>query len=266
MKIALAQMEVVPGRPRKNLETMLEMIEEAKAQKAELVAFPELCVGGYLLGDKFTDEDYCANLMEFDEVLKKASEGIALAYGNVFVDKEISQRVGDSKPHPNKDGRLRKYNAVHLFQNGKEIPRFKITGTKILPPGVQPKTLLPNYRFFDDERYFFSLEDTAKDFNVPLEELAQPFLVETRDGEKVRIGFEVCEDLWCADYRRDGEAQNITQLLIKNGARYIVNISASPWTYGKNGARDRKVEFLASDAEGKFVPFDYVNCTGMQNN
>ncbi len=264
MKIALAQMEVVPGRPRKNLEAMLGMIEEAKQQQADLVAFPELCVGGYLLGDKFTDEDYCANLMEFNGALKEASAGIALAYGNVFVDKEINQRVRDKKPHPNKDGRTRKYNAVHLFQNGKEIPRLR--ETRFLPPGVQPKTLLPNYRFFDDERYFFSLEDVAKDFGTSLEELAQPFVIETKDGEKVPIGFEVCEDLWCADYRRDGEAQNITKLLIQNGAQYILNISASPWTAGKNSTRDRRIKFLKQESGEQFVPFLYVNCVGAQNN
>ncbi len=278
MKIALAQMEVVPGCPRKNLETMLGMIEEAKAQQADLIAFPELCLGGYLLGDRFTEEDYCANLMEFNEELRKASgdgsesngkngnecKGIAIAYGNVFLERDINARVGDNNTHPNKDGRLRKYNAVHLFQNGKEIPRLR--ETKALPPGVQPKTLLPNYRFFDDERYFFSLEDVAKDFDVPLEELAQPFLIETRDGEKVPIGFEVCEDLWCADYRRDGEAQNITKMLIQNGARYIVNISASPWTAGKNSTRDRRIKFLKQESNDAFVPFLYVNCVGAQNN
>ena len=33
MKIALAQMDVLPGQPRKNLEKMLEMIEQAKAEE-----------------------------------------------------------------------------------------------------------------------------------------------------------------------------------------------------------------------------------------
>lgn len=263
MKIALAQMEVIPGRPKKNLENMLSMIETAKRNAVDLIAFPEMCVGGYLVGDKWLDDSFCLNLMKFNQELQKSSEGIAVAYGNIFVDNQINIRVNDSKFHSNKDGRSRKYNAVYLFQNGKPVSRTN--QTNLLPEGVQPKSLLPNYRFFDDERYFFSLEDIAKDFDVPLEWLAQPFLIEV-DGQQIPIGFEICEDLWCEDYRRNGEAQNITKMLIENGAKYIVNISASPWTFGKNQARDNRIQFLKKDSAEKFAPFFYVNCVGAQDN
>jgi len=263
MKIALAQMDVVPNRPRKNVDTMLRMIEQAKKQKADLVAFPEMSVGGYLVGDKWTDESFCRNLMEFNKPLREASDGIAIAWGNIFLDDKINERVQDNKPHPNKDGRIRKYNAVYVVQNGKPVARKK--ETNLLPKGVAPKTLLPTYRFFDDERYFFGAGDIAQDFNVPLEELLQPFEIEV-GGQKIPIGFELCEDLWCADYRKDGEALNPTKILIKNGAQRIVNISASPWTYKKNEARDRRVQFLKDDIGEGFVPFFYVNCVGTQNN
>lgn len=262
MKVALAQMEVKPGAPGKNLEAMLGMIERAKLEGVDLIAFPEMSVGGYLLGDKWLSDDYCEGLMEFNEALRKASDGIAVAYGNIFVDREINERVGDEKPHPNKDGRSRKYNAVYVFQNG--MPAQRLKETNLLPEGVQPKTLLPNYRFFDDERYFFSTEDVAKDFGAALEDLVQPFVIDVK-GKKVPVGFEVCEDLWCADYRRNGEAQNATRILIGNGAQLVVNISASPWTYGKNAARDRRIRFLKGESGNSFVPFLYVNCTGVQN-
>lgn len=265
MKIALAQMEVIPGKPQKNLETMLRMIAEAKEQHVDLVAFPELCVSGYLVGDKWTEDAFCEQMMQFNVPLLEASRGIALAYGNIFLDTEINARVGDHNIHPNKDGRTRKYNAVYIMQNGRMAPRRK--PTPLLPDGVQPKGLLPNYRFFDDERYFFALEDIAKDFAVPLESLAQPFLIDVRGVMMpVPIGVEVCEDLWCEDYRRAGEAQDITKLLIKNGAQRIINLSASPWTYGKNSARDRRIEFLRNNSGDSFVPFLYVNCVGAQDN
>lgn len=263
MKIALAQMEVVPGRPKKNLETMLGMIETAKRNAVDLIAFPEMCVGGYLVGDKWLDDSFCLNLMDFNEKLRESSEGIAIAYGNIFVDTEINTRVKDNKFHPNKDGRSRKYNAVYVFQNGKPAARLQETTT--IPDSIQPKMLLPNYRFFDDERYFFSLGDIAKDFNTSLERLAQPFLIEV-NGQKIPIGFEICEDLWCEDYRRNGEAQNITKMLIENGAKYIVNVSASPWTFGKNQARDNRIQFLKKESAENFVPFFYVNCVGAQDN
>src|SRR3989344_1756501 len=263
MKVALAQMNVIPGMPKKNIETMLRMIKEAKVNGADVVAFPEMCVGGYLLGDKWLEDSTCLNLMKFNEVLRKASEGIVLAYGNVYLDKDINERVKDTKWHPNKDGRVRKYNSIYVFQDGKPVHRKEETG--VLPNGLQPKTLLPNYRFFDDERYFFSLKDIARDFGVPLKNLMQPFVVDI-DEKKVEIGFELCEDLWCEDYRENKEALNPTKMLIENGAEYIVNLSASPWTYGKNGARDRRVKFLKEESGDSFVPFLYVNCTGVQNN
>ena len=93
----------------------------------------------------------------------------------------------------------------------------------------------------------------------------QPFMVRVQD-ETIPMGFELCEDLWCVDYRQSGDALNATKILVNNGARFIVNLSASPWTYGKNGARDRRVLFLREACQERFMPFLYVNCTGVQNN
>lgn len=263
MKIALAQMDVIPNKPRRNLEKMLRMVEHAKVQDVDLIAFPEMCIGGYLLGDKWQEDNYCNNLEEYNDSLREASSGIAIAYGNVYVDRFVNKRVSDDNFHPNKDGRVRKYNSVYVFQSLKPAPRLK--ETNILPPGVQPKTLLPNYRIFDDERYFFSTQDIAKDFSVSLECLLQPFIIEIDDKE-VPIGFELCEDLWCEDYRKNGQALNPTGILIENGAQLIVNSSASPWTFGKNRARDRRIRFLKKESGDDFVPFLYVNCVGAQNN
>ncbi len=252
MNIALAQMKVVPGRPQKNVARMLEMIQQAKQKKADLIVFPEMCVGGYLVGDLWRDESFCEALMQYNTIFLEASKGIALAYGNIFLDKN----------HPNKDGTTRKYNAVYVMQNGAYAKR---ADHSFLPQGIHIKTLLPNYRFFDDERYFFSLQDVAKDYGISLEELEQPFLV-TINGKEVPLGFEICEDLWCENYRYHGNALNPTKMLIANGAQSIVNISASPWTYGKNHARDKRIQFLKQESGEKFVPFFYVNCVGVQNN
>ena len=39
-------MDVISNKPNKNLESMLNMIGRAKTQDADLVAFPEMCLGG----------------------------------------------------------------------------------------------------------------------------------------------------------------------------------------------------------------------------
>ena len=255
MKIALAQMDVIPNKPKKNVEKMLSYIKEAKSQNVDLIVFPELCVGGYLLGDKWLEESYVDNLMSYNQTLKEASKGIAIAYGNIYVDKK--------KNHPNKDGRVRKYNAVYIYQNGEEVQRSK--ASSILPQGVQPKTLLPNYRFFDDERYFFSTQDIAKDYDVSLSSLLEPFEIVV-NNEKIPIGFEVCEDLWYEDYKANKQPINVTKHLLDNGAKYIVNLSASPWTHKKNQARDKRISYLKKAVGDDFVPFFYVNNVGVQNN
>ena len=95
--------------------------------------------------------------------------------------------------------------------------------------------------------------------------VVQPFLVSV-DGEEAHVGFELCEDLWCEDYRRNGQALNPTKILIDNGAQLIINLSASPWTFGKNRTRDRRIRFLKKESYNDFVPFLYVNCVGAQNN
>ena len=64
LTIALGQMDVVPGRPRLNVDKMLSMIQEAKERSVDLICFPEMCVGGYLLGDKFLEDAYCEELMK----------------------------------------------------------------------------------------------------------------------------------------------------------------------------------------------------------
>ncbi len=263
MKIALAQMEVIPGKIDHNVHVMLDMITRARDEAVDLIAFPELCVSGYILSDQWVSESFCAALMEYNQVLMQASHDIAIVYGNIYLDQEINNRMTDDAYHPNKDGRTRKYNGVYVFQNGR--PAHRVKESNVLPRGVQPKTLLPEYRIFDDERYYFSLQDVAKDASVSLSDIVQPFIIEI-DGEKKLIGCEVCEDLWCNDYRLSGKPLNITNILIDNGAQIIVNISASPWNYGKNAARDNRIDFLKEQAGTRFVPFIYVNNVGVQNN
>lgn len=265
MKYALAQMHVIAGDPEKNVATMLSMIREARQNGCDLIVFPEMCVGGYLVGDRWTEDVFCKELMSYNEIFCNESNNIAIAYGNIFV--EPGNRINPGRHsegyHPNKDGRARKYNAIYVYQNNKPAPR--LVPTDVLPDGVVPKTLLPNYRFFDDQRYFFSLLDIARDFDVPFQSLLSPLII--FHGEQAcPVGFELCEDLWCEDYRAGNQSINPTKHLIDNGARLIINCSSSPWTYGKNGARDRRVRFIAREIGEKFTPFMYVNCCGAQNN
>lgn len=251
MKTACAQIRVEPGKPDENLRRMGEYIRQAEDAACDIIAFPEMCIGGYLLGDKWLDESFCADLMSYNSDVAAMSRNIAVLFGNVYVDPQAK----------NKDGRFRKYNAAYAFRDGVPVKR---SAPSILPDGVSFKTLFPNYRIFDDERYFFSMTELALEKNISLEDLLIPFEIETKDG-KLKFACEICEDLWFSDYSYKERPLNVSRIFIENGAQMIFNLSSSPWTYGKDSARNRRIK-EARDDSGRFVPFHYVNCVSVQNN
>jgi len=270
MIIALGQIEVECGKPQDNVGRMLRMISSSAEKKAQLICFPEMCVGGYLLGDLYLDDDYCLDLMSYNAEIADAAQkyNIAVAFGNVYLEENIYDRIGGNKniPHPNKDGRRRRYNAAYIYNKKGEPATRAINTLNLLPKGIQIKSNLPNYRFFDDVRYFFSMQDHIKEFGISNIGAYSPF-----DIDGINIGFALCEDLWCEDYREGEESINPTKYLAENGAEVIVNLSASPWTYGKKDARHKRVKKVLSDYRPinkarMPVSMFYVNCCGVQNN
>ena len=234
MKIALAQINVKAGYPELNFTNMKEKIEKAKTQEVDVIAFSEMCIGGYLIGDLFLNDEYCRYLMSFNKKVKELSDGIIIIYGNIYLEERnsIKQEVigGEYTEHTRgHDGRRIRYNAAYAYYNKKALRRD--VASIIIPEGIQPKILLPNYRYFDDKRYFYSPKKWGNNFT--LSESVSPFSAKIR-GEKVKIGVQLCEDMWCEDYR-DNPAMGLAHSDI------IINLSASPWTYKKNKARDRRV-------------------------
>ena len=248
LSVYVAQMDVVAGQPSKNLQTMRRFVDQARAAGADLVVFPEMCVGGYLLADRWTDDDFVDYLASFNDQIRALSHGIGIIWGNVG-------RTYLSPAHPGKDGRACRYNMAFFAKDGEWVAR---EGAAV--SGRYIKTLEPNYRMFDDERYFTSsIEDSAyydgADF---LQTYATPFSFEAR-GETFRIGVEVCEDLWSGDY-----AYDCTAGYVRAGCDAIVNISASPWTLNKDAGRAKRVREHVRNLGG-IVPLLYVNTVGMQN-
>jgi len=125
------------------------------------------------------------------------------------------------------DGRYIKYNAAALISNKKLI-------------GIQHKTLLPTYDVFDEARYF----SHAREHNL-------------FDINGVKLGIEICEDLWDKNYDA-----KVTDILAGKGADLIVNISASPFQYGKRAVREN---LLIEKAKKNQVPIFYVNQVGGQD-
>ncbi|MBE0571518.1 MAG: NAD+ synthase [Ignavibacteriaceae bacterium] len=111
---------------------------------------------------------------------------------------------------------------------------------------IQPKSLIPNYDVFDEMRYF---------------EPAKEVFVHKFKGEK--LGISVCEDIWNdADYwyKRRYYVDPV-ETLKKKGATVFINISASPYSYGK---RKERLEMLTILCKQDKLPLAYVCCVGVQ--
>lgn len=246
MNIALAQLNVHAGDIAANLSSIRQMIEEAKAQHADLIVFPEMAVGGYLIGDRFLQEGFVEELLAANEQIKAWSTGIAVVWGNI-----AAHPLG----HRNRDGRFGRLNGAYFAYNQQWVKR-----ENGVLDGLYVKHALPDYRFFDDSRFYKSGIDLS--FDLGLDELAlvSPFLIEW-EGRTWRIGLEVCEDLWSGDYPVDP-----TACYAEQGVDFIVNISASPWTLGKEQSRQKQVMRHVEHLGERMVKVVYVNAAGIQNN
>ena len=110
----------------------------------------------------------------------------------------------------------------------------------------QHKSLIPNYDVFDEMRYF----DSAKNVYI------HKFM-----GEK--LGISICEDIWNdADYwYKQRYSYDPVKELIQKRAAVIINISASPYSYGK---RENRKNMLSVLARTEKIPLAYVCTVGAQ--
>ncbi|SDS58299.1 NAD+ synthase [Opitutus sp. GAS368] len=107
------------------------------------------------------------------------------------------------------------------------------------------KCLLPTYDVFDEDRYF--------------EPAAAPIVVEFGG---LRLGITICEDIWThamISTRRLYNGVEPVRQLAGQRCDLMVNLSASPWNYGKGDVRHKLV---ADTARQLGCPVAYVNAVG----
>lgn len=236
IRVAVAQIEVTPGHPNVNTKKILQVIAESRTAGDDIIVFPEMAVPGYLLGDEWENEAFVRDCYSFNDDIRQATQGIVAIWGNIDIDPTLRSE----------DGRLRKYNAAFVAQNGHFI------GT-----GAIHKTLMPKYREFDDSRHFYSLRKEAQDNGLPISKMLVPLAISIRD-KVCKTGIILCEDMWSDDY-----TVNPIDILLQNGAEAIINLSCSPWTWRKNNKRH---QVIRDRLHRHPVHFVYANNTGIQNN
>lgn len=242
LKICSCQMEVTAGQPSINTQKMLSFIEDAKKNHVDIIIFPEMVIPGYLIGDSWDASSFLRDCEDCGQRIIQAADSIVIIFGNIAVDWQKK----------NHDGRVRKYNALFVAQNQQLLKPI----SSAYPFAI--KTLQPNYREFDDSRYFYSTTMLADELEKKPEELINPFLIDIGKG-KLCAGCILCEDGWSDDY----PISPIDILNKKATLDIIFNISASPYTLGKNNKRNRIFSF---HAKKNHLPLIYVNKVGIQNN
>ena len=138
--------------------------------------------------------------------------------------------VGVATPNSAEMGRPL-FNSAVLLKDGRVGPAFH-------------KTLLPTYDVFDEDRYFEPAEG--------------PQILELNGR---RLGISICEDAWNDRdfWKRPRYHHDPIEELAQSGAELIVNLSASPFTVGKQALREKMMGHMA----GKYgVPMVIVNQVG----
>ena len=208
---AVGLIKVAAGTPklrvadcRYNAEQIFTLMREADKQGVKVLCLSELCLTGYTCGDLFLQ----------DTLLNGAEEGLATI---LEATRNLDMVAAVGLPVRCKwDNKL--YNCAAVIQSGEIL-------------GLVPKTYLPNYGEFYEQRWFAS----GKGLDVSVELCGQQVPLggcgtfACTDLPNLVIGVELCEDLWASEPP--------SAALARAGATIILNLSASNELVGKAAYR-----------------------------
>jgi NAD+ synthase (glutamine-hydrolysing) len=223
MRIAIAQLNPIVGDIEGNAERILDAAQTAFNRGAELLLTPELSLCGYPPRDLLLNLGFVEKMSRQLQLLsQELPEKLAVLVG--FVEKNTSATVRGEKPL---------FNSIALLKS-QEIKQ------------IFTKRLLPTYDVFDEDRYFASGKESQ-------------YFQLTENNFK--IGVTICEDVW-NDEQFWGQRQyavNPIADLANLGVDLIVNLSASPYSVGKQKLRE---SLLSHSATRYNLPIVYVNQVG----
>ncbi|MHB1816182.1 MAG: NAD+ synthase [Steroidobacteraceae bacterium] len=206
VRIALAQLDLLVGDVQGNLRRIVQCARTARDEHhADLTLFPELALSGYPPEDLLFHRGLRVQL-------ERALQQICreLPAGHLVVG--FPEYTGDTIA-----------NAAALLSAGRLA-------------GVHRKAELPNYKVFDEKRYF--------------QPGSRPTVVTVKG---FRVGVLICEDIWVPEPVRWARAA---------GAELLVVINASPYECGKQREREAIARARVTDVG---LPMAYVNTVSGQD-
>lgn len=199
VRVAAAVPKLKIADCRTNALNIVEMIKKADEEKVQIIVFPELSLTAYTCGDLFHQHT----------LLQEAEKQL----GNILsatADTEIVSIVGLPVQVDNQ-----LFNCAAVLQKGEIL-------------GIVPKTYIPGYKEFYEERWFATGKSALSD-TIDLAGFCAPFgtdlLFESKGLYNVCFGVEICEDLWTPIPPSSYQAVA--------GAALLFNLSASNDLIGK---------------------------------
>lgn len=222
IKVAALTPKVTVADTQANRKEICRLMDEAEAKGAKILVFPELCITGYTCGDLF-----------YQQVLLREAKKELLAIAKYTQRKDYLAFVGLPLEY---NGKL--YNVAAAVTQGKVL-------------GLVPKTHIPNYNEFYERRHF--APGMKQPVPVALDEdtvvpMGTRVLFQCRQMPELKIGAEICEDVWAPN------PPGIEHALA--GATLLVNLSASDETTGKDMYR----KSLVTGQSGRLI-CGYVYCS-----
>jgi NAD+ synthase (glutamine-hydrolysing) len=203
----MAQLDLVVGDVDGNTSRIVAAAAAAREQyRADVVMVPELAVSGYPPEDLLFHSGMRLNVGRSIERLKQEVRGVTLIAG-------YPEYVG-----------TKIFNSAIVIRDGMVLANHR-------------KACLPNYRVFDEKRYFTpGTEPTLVDLNG------------------VKAGVLVCEDVWDAEPARQARAA---------GAQVLLVVNASPYEVNKQTQREQEVGRSRVGEAG--IPLVFLNLIGGQD-
>ncbi|MDZ8136248.1 MAG: NAD+ synthase [Nostoc sp. DedQUE04] len=221
MKIAIAQINPTIGDLLLNAQKILEAAQRAASSGARLLLTPELSLCGYPPRDLLLNPSFVEAMgITLQNLAEDLPPNLAVLVGTV--ESNIKADISGGK---------NLFNSMALLENGTVKQVFH-------------KRLLPTYDVFDERRYF---EEGLQ---------ANYFTL-----DNIHIGVTICEDLWNDEEfwgKRSYAVNPIADLAIL-GVDLIVNLSASPYTAGKQQFRETMLRHSAIRFQ---QPMIYANQVG----
>ena len=187
LKASLVSPKLSVANPKENVKEILNVLKDLKSS---LAVFPELSLTSYSAQDLFYSGDLLKENHEaLDILLKENSYDGIIVLGGLY---ELESTL---------------FNVAYVIYKHQIL-------------GIVPKTYLPNNNEFHEKRWFSpGIKASIIYKTVPLFDREIPFGNLIFEFGEVKMGIEICEDLWAP--------VSPGTILALNGANLIVNVSAS---------------------------------------